>query len=547
MGKYDYAPRTVHLAGPAILALGMGACAVASTTVHLKHDNIYNMVACAAGSLLLSNLLYAGLTTLQWACVTVGGLCARGGAHDKAGMGSTPRPRPLTDVRVDPDDDDDDARSGRNSELYASVTSHFTATRLLTQTIDFGHRDPEIKLYVSREEVWRMLYPLALGFFVLFVCVPVYDATCTVCLSLGFFAQSTHAELRRGIFFKRPTTRKVFFCGVVLFGLLAHSLVFVFVYIAGVHATREGWASGRGFVDDLTQFHALLYNATASYIHQSHPDGLHAADNATLAGLLLDSPAGVAAAARAADDASVSQYLTWSVNAYPQRMWLLWVLCVCAAPLLRNAPTTVRLPVVLEVTQPAVSAVALLALCLVSWALDVSVFALLDTQSALGDLYLLTSGGSVWFCVFMLCLAVRERCSVHVPCVLVLIAFGKSLVQHSALLRGKQVNELVVCTAVMLALYLGSALYFCRKENVAVRAGWGRVMDSGGGMDSDDELEMDLKLDDTRDSVFAIDEVLDDAMQSISESDEVLEHRPPPAAPAAPPPGPELLPPVPRT
>jgi len=153
-----------------------------------------------------------------------------------------------------------------------------------------------------------------------------------------------------------------------------------------VHATREGWTSGGGFVHDLVQFQALLYNATSDYIRQKQPDGPRAADNATLAGLLLDSPAGAAAAACAADDASVSQYLTWSVNAYPQRMWLLWVLCACAAPLLRNAPTTVRLPLVLEVTQPAVSAVALLALCLVSWALDVSVFALLDTQSALGDL-----------------------------------------------------------------------------------------------------------------------------------------------------------------
>jgi len=536
MGKYDYAPRTVHLAGPAILALGMCACAVGSTTVHLKHDNIYNMVACAAATLLLSNLLYAGLTALQWACVCAGALCQRGEAP------GTPRARPLTDVRVDEhendtddNDTDIDARSGRNSELYASVTSHFTATRLLTQTIDFGHRAPEIKLYVSREEVWRMLYPLALGFFVLFVCVPVYDATCTVCLSLGFFAQSTHAELRRGIFFKRPTTRKVLFCGVVLCGLLAHSLAFVFVYIAGVQATREGWESGRGFADDLAQFHALLYNATSDYLHHNRPDGALAGDNATLAGMLLASPAATAAAARAADDASVSQYLTWSANAYPQRMWVLWVLCACAAPLLRNAPSTVRLPVVLEVTQPAVSAIAVLALCLVSWALDVSVFALLDTQSALGDLFLLSSGGSVWFCVFMLCLAVRERCSVHVPCVLVLVAFGKSLVQHWALLRGRQVNELVVCTAVALALYVAGALYFCRKENVAVRAGWGRVLDSGG-MDSADELEMDLQLGDDRASVFAIDEVLGDALQSIEESDEVLHQRPAPAP--APPSGP---------
>jgi len=120
-------------------------------------------------------------------------------------------------------------------------------------------------------------------------------------------------------------------------------------------------------------------------------------------------------------------------------------------------------------------------------------------------------------------------------------------VQHWALLRGQQVNELVVCTAVMLALYVGSALYFCCKENVAVRTGWGRVLDSGGGMDSDDELEMDLKLDDARDSVFAIDEFLGDAIQRISESDEVLEHRPAPATAGTPPPGPEPLAPAAKT
>jgi len=62
MGKHKYASRTVHLANPAILVLSMSACATVSTTVHLKHDNIYNMVACAAASLLLSNLAYAMLT-----------------------------------------------------------------------------------------------------------------------------------------------------------------------------------------------------------------------------------------------------------------------------------------------------------------------------------------------------------------------------------------------------------------------------------------------------------------------------------------------------
>jgi len=537
MGKHDYAPRTVHLAGPAILLLGMSACAAASTTVHLKHDNVYNMVACAAASLLLSNLAYAALTCTQWVCAAARAACARPAAATPA---RPDRARALADVRADADDDDDntDASGTRNSELYASVTTHFTATRLLTQTIDFGRTAPEIKLFVSREEVWRMLYPLALGFVLLFVCVPVYDATCTVCLALGFFAQSTHAELRRGILYKRPTTRRVIFSGVVLCGLLAHSLAFVFVYLAGVRATRAGWEDGRGAVEDLAQFHALLLNATGELLLAGAP-----ANGTAGAALHKDAGAAVAAmlhkdagaAVRAADDASVTQYLTWSVNAYPQRMWALWLLCACAPPLLRNAPPTVRLPVVLELVQPAASAVALLALCLVSWALDVSVFALLDTQSALGDCYLLASGGGVWFCVFMLCLAVRERCSVHVPCVLVLVAVGKTLAQHWALLHGRQVYELVVCTAVFLALYLGGALYFCRKENVAVRAGWGRALDAAG-LDSDDEIEMDLDLSDSRASVFAIDEVLGDAMQSISESDEVLQQQPGgrPAKPEAP-------------
>jgi len=258
----------------------------------------------------------------------------------------------------------------------------------------------------------------------------VYDASCTVCLSFGFFVQSAHDELRRGLYFRRPTTRRILFCLMGISGMLAHCIAFAFVYIAGVRATSEGWHAGRTFVDELEEFHALLYNISADYIrsgglnisvaaehnnnHNSHnnmtadnltafwtADGavFGAADGNVSAALVNGStpPALRELAPYSANykfaDANVAQYLTWSAHAYPESMCMMWGLCLMGAGLLRNAPPSVRLPVAIEIAQPAVSAVAVLVLCAASWWLDQPVFSLLDSQNALGDVYLLSSGG----------------------------------------------------------------------------------------------------------------------------------------------------------
>ena len=94
----------------------------------------------------------------------------------------------------------------------------------------------------------------------------------------------------------------------MLCGLLAHSLVFVFVYIAGVRATRKGWEDERGVVEGLAHFCALLLNATSGVLHNDTP----ANGTTALAGMLHTD---TVATVRAGGNASVTQYLTWSMNA----------------------------------------------------------------------------------------------------------------------------------------------------------------------------------------------------------------------------------------
>lgn len=542
MGKYGYAPQTARLTPPLVLGTCMALTAGLSSNVHMRHDNIYSMVACTAGVVLLSNLSYAALTTGQCVCHAVRAAVVGVTRERDAGTGTVKQQRPFADARPTPE-------SGRAEDLSATVLGGITATVLLTQTIDFARARAEIKLYVSREEVWRMLYPLAGAFYVLFVCLPVYDATCTVCLSFGFFLQSANDELRRGLYFRRPTTRRIVFCMMGIAGMLAHCLAFAFVYIAGVRATSEGWHAGRGFVDELEEFHALLYNMSTEYLRTR---GANISDAA--AGGVANTSVWSARLNASTDimsedltpnsanykfaDANVAQYLTWSAHAYPQSMCMLWFVCLLGASLLRNVPPSVRLPVAIEIAQPAVSAIAALVLCAASWCLDVPVFSLVDSQNALGDVYLLTSGGSVWLCILMLAQGVRDRCSVYVACVLLAIVMGKTVVQHAPLLQNHQAYELMICTWVALALYTTAAVVFCRKENVAVRAGWGGSgpidsddIDAHSPMDSDDEIEMAISCaQPVGIEVYSIEDVLVTAHEGIESSERVIAANPVPSS-----------------
>lgn len=554
MGKYDYAPQTARLAPPLVLGACMGLTATLATNVHMRHDNIYSMVACTAAVVLLSNLGYAALTAAQCLCHTARAtITAVTGRHGEAAA----RRRALADARPTPE-------SGRSDELSAAVVGGLTGTALFTQTIDFARARAEIKLYVSREEVWRILYPLAAGFYVLFVCLPVYDATCTVCLSFGFFMQSTHDELRRGLHFRRPTARRILFCMMGISGMLTHCLAFVFVYIASVRATSEGWHAGRGFVDELEEFHALLYNISSDYLRSGGANVTAAAavavagagaeavavgGSAAVWAAANNSSMGLNASSAAAEgelvpysasyrfaDANVAQYLTWSAHAYPESMCMMWGVCLMGANLLRNAPSSVRLPVAIEIAQPAVSAVAVLVLCAASWWLDVPVFSLVDSQNALGDLYLLSSGGGVWLCVLMLTQGVRDRCSIYVACVVLVVVMAKTVAQHTSILRNHQTYELMVCTCVTLGIYVVCAVLFCRKENVAVRGGWGGSASGCSGgidsddddghsqLDSDDEIEMAIERAHPapRHAVYSIEDVLSVAQDDIAASERVI-------------------------
>lgn len=513
MGKYDYAPQTARLGPPLILAGGMVLSAGMSSHVHMRHDNIYSMLASTAAVVLLSNLAYCTLTTVQCVVHVARSACAR--RTDKGHRADLAAARgPI----------EEGTRAGA-----ATVMANFTATKMLTQTIDFQHESAEIKLFVSREEVWRMLYPLAGAFYVLFVCLPVYDATCTVCLSFGFFAQSTHSEIRRGIYFRRPTGRRIIFCLMSVWGLVSHCLAFVFVYIAGARATSEGWQAGRGLVDELEDLHSLLFNVSASYMRSLDAVATLGGNN-TIATMLHGDSAGTNISAPPGfryqfEDANVAQYLTWSAHAYPQTMCVLWVLCLFTPNMLRNVPASVRLPVALETTQPAVSAVAMVVLCAASWALDVPVFALVDSQNALGDVFLLTGGAGIWFCIFMLVRGVRDRCGSHIAVVVLVVAMGKTVVQHAPLLRNHQAYELMICTWVAIGLYAAICVLFCRKENVAVRGGWGNAGgdDNGSVMDTDDEIELSLsRAQAGPEGVYTIDDVMTIARDNISSSDQVM-------------------------
>lgn len=481
MSRRSLTPVALNLGMVITFTMSLSATSLFSTGVHQSGDTVYSMIACTALITVVSQCSYYTITLLQLLyakCQTKKRLRDRLRALQQA--------RPLSDERE---------QENNNSAILSYFLQTCTISEVLCNTIDFKRKHEQIRLWISREDLWRVFYLFSFGVYGCFFAFPTYDPVCTTCFAAGVFVSGLHVEVLRGKFWKRPHIRSVLLGAVALIGIVAFVVTVSIGYLAMLKNTNRSFerATSSQQVQKHVQ-HALLNSSkllaetmdlptNSSWTHEL----LH---SEIIAQLTHNEPR---------VEGNDRQFVTWFLHAYPYRSWPLWVICLFSPFLLAQMPQSLRLPVLLETVQIPTTCIALAVLAYTSLDRDSPVLEFISVQTALGNMYLLMGSTCTWICAFSACYLLRQRCFLSLTAPLLLVSYAKSAHMLHDVLWRHEAMPLATFAGCICVLYVLLLAYFYRAESIAVRTGWGRHSSSGAG---DDDL-CDSE-EDTQPGIFSV-------------------------------------------
>jgi hypothetical protein len=469
-----YKPTEVKQNGIFILLFLLLVQSMFSISVHSSTDNIFSVLAWASAVVLTSQLMYTAVSSFKYTKY----LCLK-----LFGAADAPR---------------------KTHDTPASVWV------ILCDVRYFFEHETSKKYTLTQGGLWRMFYPLSLGIFGLFVCIPMYDESCTCCMAFGFALMGMHAEFVRGRRYYRPVSRRVLFSVTSLLAVLSCTSLFGLTYTTGIISTNHGASTSVKYTQ---QHHVDIFtDISEAFGNASHA---HAVQNETK---LISSFMHQAAIM----NPDVVQYVQWTLNSYPRRMALCWITSLFTPVLLCYLPTKQTPLFVIETIHTSVSFLAASTLAVISMFIQRPALLLLRTTNAINGAYLLASPLITWVIMIRI-FEYKRRQLLHVPAmVFVCATYIKTLVQNSALLREKLVNDVAIVTGLAIGLYFCACFVFIRLENTAVtNEKWGSAEfdreDTERGVnlgiaDDDDSSEMDFD-----DSVPISKIMLDEAVEQVLE------------------------------
>ena len=249
MPKYSFRPDSVHLIPSIPLLVVIAGVSFFSTKTLGTSHGFVDRIACSCMAILVSNLWYLVLTGLQFVNFRLQTLCKPAGRRPKAEQDQKKRGAVV-----------DDRQMFESADDVSLVGGQFSPRALLCGTIEFRHAPREIRLFVSRKEIWYMLYPTSFAIFVLFYCIPIYDVSCSVALITGLLAKSTYDEVQRGIYWKRSTGRKICFAFATICGFVCATGLLVLSSIV----TRQPLATAKPVMGMATNASAIPISKQSS-------------------------------------------------------------------------------------------------------------------------------------------------------------------------------------------------------------------------------------------------------------------------------------------
>ena len=554
MSKYNFRPESVNVV-PSIPLLVLVSCIslCSSATLGLSHGFV-DRIACSCLTILASNMWYILLTGVQCLKFQFDSLCKQTKRRGSSEILQKKR-EAVMDNRLLPETTSD----------TAMITGQYTLRTLLINTIEFRHSPREVRLFVSRKELWFILYPIAFAVFVLFYCIPMYDISCTVSLIAGLLSKSTYDEINRGIYWKRNTGRKICFVIATIFGFMCVSGLFVLDTVVnrqvGSHVTHSNSSvvslpqlpptnvsvssdtenmigtllHGDGLRNDNSPHHrwdangtntshSALTDSSAEYeSHPSNPSNLSNVYN-NISDENLDTVE--------LNDVTETLSRTYTASMQSPNLLqkiLLYSVCSYIPFFLDRTPDSIRLPVLLEIVQPSVSCIAAFVLFLVCitthgvWLPDYML------QSPTFALYVCLIPLGVWCCIFFVIRASRAKTASYVCCILMLVVYIKLLhITNQLSQKTLAIRQISVFVGFMCAFYVALMTVFIRMENKCIQMGWDTSRDNDND-DDDDYMSSDgvgIHMQDSHNVSprYCIEDVLQRVTHDIQTTEYILSH-----------------------
>jgi len=467
------------------LLLAVTFISVFSTgTLGVSHGFV-DRIACSCFTVIASNLWYVVLTGMQCLKFQLQCLCKGSAGRSKQQEQSKKRGAVV-----------DDRGRGDTGDDVVVITGQYSLKTILCHTIEFRHAPREVRLFVSRKELWYTLYPTAFAVFVLFYCLPIYDVSCTVSLVVGLLCKSTYDELKRGAYWKRSTGRTMCFVFATLSGVLCATGLLVLSAVISRHSWGQSSVNatavattaaqtrpdnmigtllhGDGMENDFRRAGRLFRGNESSNFTEVVDRTVVEADNI----------------GQDVRDALTTAYTASKQNPNLGQMIVVWAACSYIPFFLGHTPDSIRLPVLLEIIQPSISCMAAVVLFLACATSPHGWYAghLLRNPSVVAYMCVVPLG--VWCAVFFLIRASRAKTTAHVCCILMVAAYVKLLhVMSTFPARGHGLRSVSVFVGCVCGVYTFLTVVFIRMENKCIQMGWDT------GQDDDDDLDEDYDMD----------------------------------------------------
>lgn len=353
---------------------------------------------------------------------------------------------------------------------------------MLLRSFDFKQEKNYPKLYISREDMWRISYPFAFGTFFLFLCIPNYDASCSIMMSCGFFSYAVYCETVRGRLWKRPTHRTIGFVFVVLTGAISILSIFILAVNHGLHLTEKGrnettYLKNTKFIpldwffsnisnleygeNNWSWFDNGSNNSMVSTSNTSTNDNTNIAD----LGDVIEHGKNT----YYQNNAMYAQYWSWGMNSYFTKMFVPWIASYCVPFMLKTAPLCLSIQTTMEICQPSLQAITGFVVFLISRHTNTAPLALYTSKGVISGFYILTAGFCIWISIFAVC-HFTTRKKTNTVCYILLTT---TVIQLSLVLcPGEYDHVLLVFIYCITGTYLLLSIWMDMDENLHIRKGW---------------------------------------------------------------------------
>jgi len=502
MSRLLYKPEKIRL--DIVIPLFLTALCCMTFCMNIIDSNTFDFpdqILLCCLTILVSNLYYAIATSTQFANFMTKAFCAS--IKKKQSHIDKQKNKRLSLV--------DDRMTLEENEDIRMISTNYTVVGSILNTIDFEKKKREIRLFISREELWYILYPVSVGIFVMFFCIPIYDVSCSLMLALGFIVLGSFQEWRRDTHWERSTARRAMLLFTIVSGLILVIGLFVLSYT--VNSLQQNTVRSSMNSTVFTKFNTTENNI--DYVQ-----------------LFLHNNANYTPYAYGVQSNTSDTLLQEIIKIYQDRQKLysflvripVWMWCFYTPFLLVNMPDSTRIPIILELSQSSLGnmcafvVVCIVSSCQINW----SIFYTIHTCA-----YIMLVPLFIWATIYMILKSSRNKTVLYIACILMLFSYGKFTYIITAVyhVHSQHVVRTFVFLAFVVLVNIFFTIMFFRKENSAIRMGWDKSEQNDFCSDTMSDMDEESLNDDnmgSKERSYTIDDVLQRVTTDIQQTEHIM-------------------------